>query len=161
MTTDVFSPTKRSEVMAAIRGRGNKSTEVAFAKAMRKAGITGWRRHISFRLHFNSRGTASHKRKITTRVIRPDFTFREQRLVIFVDGCFWHQCPIHSTKPKQNASFWAEKLAANAARDKATNKAFKKRGWRVMRVWEHELDSVDAVLRRLRRRLRRAEAKSL
>lgn len=151
--TDVFSSAKRSEVMAAIRGKGNKSTEEALITAMGKAGITGWRRHIAFTLakpvSKNNAPFASQRR----RVVRPDFTFRQQRLIVFVDGCYWHKCPLHQTKPKQNAGFWADKLAGNVARDKATNHALRKKGWSVMRIWEHELATADLVIRRLRRRL--------
>lgn len=157
MATDVFTVAKRSEVMASIRGKGNKSTEEALAKAMRRAGITGWRRHMAFRLQPSPYECVALGSRNRIRVIRPDFTFRQQRLVVFVDGCFWHQCPIHRTEPKQNAAFWANKLAANVARDNATDKALRKKGWRVMRVWEHELACVDSVLRRLRRRLSSAE----
>jgi DNA mismatch endonuclease (patch repair protein) len=151
--TDVFSSTKRSEVMAAIRGKGNKSTEEALITAMRKAGITGWRRHIAFKLVRPVLKNGAPSAGLRRRVVRPDFTFRRQRLIVFVDGCYWHKCPIHQTKPKQNADFWADKLAGNVARDKATNYALRKKGWSVMRIWEHELATADLVIRHLRRRL--------
>jgi DNA mismatch endonuclease (patch repair protein) len=106
--------------MSRIRGRGNKDTEVALARLFRKHGISGWRRH--------------HK-----IFGKPDFAFRKVRLAVFVDGCFWHACPRHATKPKNNHLFWRKKLAANKARDQLVGRTLRKAGWRVMRIWEHEL----------------------
>ena len=72
---------------------------------------------------------------------------------MFVDGCFWHGCPRHGAKPKQNRAFWARKLAANAARDRLVTRELRKRGWRVVRIWEHALRPKEAgrTLGRLRR----------
>lgn len=67
-----------------------------------------------------------------------DIAFTKWRVAIFVDGCFWHGCPIHGTSPKSNASFWREKIAANVARDEDTNRRLEEMGWRVVRIWEHE-----------------------
>lgn len=71
---DVFTTAKRSEVMSRIKGRGNKETELVLVRLFRAEGITGWRRHAAL-------------------VGRPDFAFRAERVVVFVDGCFWHMCP--------------------------------------------------------------------
>jgi DNA mismatch endonuclease (patch repair protein) len=71
--------------------------------------------------------------------VRPDFVFRNLRLAVFVDGCFWHACPIHATKPRNNAAFWRKKLSANRARDRKVNRTLRATGWGVLRVWEHEL----------------------
>ncbi len=150
---DVFTPEKRSEVMSAIRGRGNKSTELLLANAMRKAGITGWRRHVVFKLDLQRTGHEVTSGKRRPSAIRPDFTFRKERLVVFVDGCFWHRCPLHQTVPKNNAEFWATKLDSNVVRDKAVNAAFRCKGWSVMRIWEHELKTAEQTIRKLRRRL--------
>jgi DNA mismatch endonuclease, patch repair protein len=104
---DVFSKAKRSEVMSRIRGRGNKDTELALAKLLRRHRITGWRRH------FEIRKAESGKQKFK---VRPDFVFRRERLAVFVDGCFWHGCPKHATKPKNNRVFWRRKLDGNKRR---------------------------------------------
>ncbi len=56
-----------------------------------------------------------------------------------MDGCFWNACPTHATKPRDNAAFWREKLAANKARDRKVNRTLRAAGWRVLRIWEHEL----------------------
>jgi DNA mismatch endonuclease (patch repair protein) len=75
-----------------------------------------------------------------------DIAFPRQRLAIFVDGCFWHRCPVHSIPAKNNSAWWANKLAANVARDEQTTALLSAQGWRVVRVWEHE-DPVDAATR--------------
>lgn len=118
--SDVFTKAKRSEVMSRIRGRGNKATEIALARLLRLNKITGWRRHLPI---FG----------------KPDFTFPKHKLVIFVDGCFWHGCPKHSNMPVNNRPFWKRKLAANSLRDSLVIKTLRSRGWRVLRIWEHDL----------------------
>jgi len=118
--SDVFTKAKRSEVMSRIRGRGNKDTELALAKLLRRHGITGWRRNQPV---FG----------------KPDFVFRQVRLALFVDGCFWHGCPKHATKPANNRAFWRRKLSSNKTRDRLVTRTLWKTGWRVLRIWEHEL----------------------
>lgn len=68
---------------------------------------------------------------------RPDIVFLRHRVAVYVDGCFWHRCPIHATSPRANASFWTEKLDANVARDERMTALLKDAGWRVLRIWEH------------------------
>lgn len=118
--SDVFTKAKRSDVMSRIRGRGNKDTEVALAKLFRAHHITGWRRNQSV---FG----------------KPDFVFSKLHLAVFVDGCFWHGCPKHATKPKNNHAFWRRKFSANKKRDQLVNRTLRRTGWRVLRIWEHEL----------------------
>ena len=117
---DVFTKAKRSDVMSRIRGRGNKDTELALIRIFRAHRITGWRRH---RPVFG----------------KPDFVFPRLRIAVFVDGCFWHGCPQHATKPRNNAAFWQRKFTANKARDRLVTRTLRSRGWRVLRIWEHEL----------------------
>lgn len=130
---DVFSKRKRSAVMAAIRSRGNKATELRLITIFRAHGITGWRRG-------------------STLPGRPDFVFRTRRLAVFVDGCFWHGCPIHGTRPKTNAAFWRRKISTNRTRDRLVTRTLRARGWLVVRIWEHELRrrTEARLLRRLR-----------
>ncbi|EME14427.1 very short patch repair endonuclease [Rhodococcus triatomae] len=83
---------------------------------------------------------------------RADLVFPGERVAVFVDGCFWHSCPEHATSPKNNADWWAEKLAGNVARDRDTDTRLAAAGWTVVRVWEHEnpmvaADAVEAALR--------------
>jgi len=136
--SDVFSTKKRSEVMSRIRGRGNVTTEMAMIAIFREAGIKGWRRHVEMRprLAPEDRSRAAKRGRIR---VRPDFIFRRARLALFIDGCFWHGCPQHATKPRQNAEFWSLKLQANVQRDAAHTRALVLAGWRVLRIWEHEL----------------------
>jgi DNA mismatch endonuclease (patch repair protein) len=69
---------------------------------------------------------------------RADLLFRGARVAVFVDGCYWHSCPEHGTKPKANAPWWSDKLAANVARDRETDQRLAAAGWLSIRVWEHE-----------------------
>ena len=144
---DIFTKKKRSEVMSRIRSRGNRDTELALVKLLRAMKVTGWRRHASLK------GKGKSEKEKESRV-RPDFVFPKLRVAVFVDGCFWHGCPRHGTRPKGNASFWKEKLERNMARDRAQTRALKRAGWRVLRIWEHELARKNEA--RLRRRLERA-----
>jgi len=127
---DVFTKARRSEVMSRIRGRGNRDTELALAKLLRRHGITGWRRHQAV---FG----------------KPDFVFRSLRFAVFVDGCFWHGCQKHSNLPMNNRVFWKKKLTNNLMRDKAVNRKLRKSGWRVIRIWEHQLHDETRVIERL------------
>jgi len=70
---------------------------------------------------------------------KPSVIFPELKLAVFVDGCIWHGCPKHGTRPKQNAKFWRDKIAGNKACDRRVNRLLRKRGWTVVRIWEHEL----------------------
>ncbi len=69
---------------------------------------------------------------------RADLVFARERVAVYVDGCFWHGCPLHATTPKANAKWWREKLAANVERDRDTDKRLVDAGWAVVRIWEHE-----------------------
>ena len=135
---DIFSKRKRSAVMSAIHSRGNRSTELRLIAFFRVHAITGWRR-----------GSALPG--------RPDFVFPRLKLAVFVDGCFWHGCPLHGTQPKTNAAFWRDKIARNRARDRLVSRALRARGWCVLRVWEHQLQrkSEGSLLSRLNRALHR------
>ena len=73
-----------------------------------------------------------------------DIVFTRKRIAVFVDGCFWHSCPIHATSPKTNSTFWRAKLEANVARDADTTARLRAAGWTVLRYWEHQ-DSSDVA----------------
>lgn len=73
-----------------------------------------------------------------------DILFPRLRLAVFVDGCYWHRCPLHATAPRTNAHWWAAKLERNVERDADTNLRLAEAGWTVLRFWEHE-DSVDSA----------------
>lgn len=71
------------------------------------------------------------------RKTRVDIAFPRERLAVFVDGCFWHQCPVHGSVPKANSQYWRPKLARNVARDEVVISGLTAAGWDVLRVWEH------------------------
>lgn len=85
-----------------------------------------------------------HVRVLTKPRRVADVAFSGPRVAVFVDGCFWHGCPIHATWPKQNAEFWRAKIMANQERDRNTGERLRAEGWRVVRVWEHERPTVAA-----------------
>ena len=70
--------------------------------------------------------------------VKPDVVFTKKRLAVFVDGCFWHRCPIHGTEPVVNTSYWEPKLMRNVVRDRRVDEALSSAGWQVIRIWEHE-----------------------
>lgn len=132
---DIWTQSKRSEVMSRIKGRGNKATELRLIGIFKAHRITGWRRHWPLEG-------------------KPDFVFPKLKLAVFVDGCFWHGCPLHATQPKSNSDFWQTKLARNRARDRFVTRTLRTHGWKVLRIWEHELAKKNE--KRLAARLRRA-----
>ncbi|PHV68458.1 very short patch repair endonuclease [Williamsia muralis] len=69
---------------------------------------------------------------------RGDIVFTRPRVVVFIDGCFWHGCPVHATQPKNNVEWWRKKLDANMDRDRRNSAALESLGWGVLRFWEHE-----------------------
>jgi DNA mismatch endonuclease (patch repair protein) len=71
------------------------------------------------------------------RRVRPDIVFTRRKVAVFVDGCFWHACPEHGSKPKNNEWYWSPKLLKNVQRDELNNTALTVAGWTVIRVWEH------------------------
>jgi DNA mismatch endonuclease (patch repair protein) len=72
------------------------------------------------------------------RPILVDVAFTKLKLAIFVDGCFWHACPLHGTVPRANPSYWPPKLRRTVERDRATSTRLERAGWAVLRFWEHE-----------------------
>jgi DNA mismatch endonuclease (patch repair protein) len=116
---DVFSKKKRSVVMSGIRSKGNRSTEQAFKALLKDFGVSGWRRHYP----------------ITGK---PDFAFPAVKIAVFIDGCFWHQCPLcfDGHIPKHNQEYWIAKLARNKARDARIGRCLRDSGWRVFRIRE-------------------------
>ncbi len=79
-----------------------------------------------------------HRRPLAGIRRTADIVFPRKRVAIFVDGCFWHGCPVHGTAPKTNADWWAAKLDRNKERDADTDRLLAEAGWTVVRIWEHE-----------------------
>lgn len=136
---DCFSTEKRSQVMAQIKSKGTQpETRLGALLAL-------WLPNEEI-LHA--------PKEI---VGRPDFVLPSRKIAIFLDGCFFHGCPLHYREPKQNSEYWIAKIARNNLHDKAVTKQLKAEGWRVIRIWEHELRTAKMVGRnRIRRRVRYA-----
>lgn len=124
--------------MSRVMGGGNCATELRLIQVMRRHSIKGWRRKASV---FGN----------------PDFVFTKVRLAVFVDGCFWHCCPLHGGVPASNAEFWRLKLDRNRARDRLVTRTLIASDWRVVRIWQHELSAANERL--LVRRLKIALSK--
>jgi DNA mismatch endonuclease (patch repair protein) len=119
---DWLSREQRSRNMASIKSKGNASTEQAFVQLLRAAQISGWRRHLPL-------------------PGKPDFTFRSHRIVVFIDGCFWHRCPRCYRLPEENREYWKAKALMNRRRDRRSARELRSLNWQVLRVWEHSLKS--------------------
>jgi DNA mismatch endonuclease (patch repair protein) len=107
--------------------RANKRTDTKPEMALRRA---LHRRGLRYR--------KDYRLDLDGARVRPDIAFTARRVAVFVDGCFWHACPEHGTKPASNTWYWGPKLARNVERDRAADVALAAAGWRVVRVWEHE-----------------------
>ena len=118
--SDIFSKEKRSQVMKAVKSKNAKTTELKMLQIFKTSHIIGWRR------------TYPMKGK-------PDFVFPKKRVVVFVDGCFWHGHDCRNVTPKENSDFWDKKRAYNRAHDKEVTMLLMAKGWKVIRIWECEL----------------------
>lgn len=125
----------RSEQMARIKG-----VHTAPERVLRSA---LWRAGLRYRLYARA------------PIGRPDVVFPNQRVAVFIDGCFWHGCPQHYVRPRSREEFWAAKLASNVDRDRQQTMQLEALGWRVIRVWEHTVfEQCAEVVERVRDALR-------
>ncbi len=135
---DPLSTKQRSSLMSRVRSRGNRSTEVAVEEVLRTHRIRGWVKHPHDVLG------------------RPDFYFPKDMLAIFVDGCFWHRCRrCARSVPSNRHLFWLNKIAQNVRRDERIRRTLRRRGYSVMRIWEHSIPHQRTWLARMRRMLDR------
>lgn len=96
-----------------------------------------WSAGLRYRLRGNLKG-------------KPDVVFIGRKVAVFVDGCFWHSCPVHATKPKTNAEFWRQKILRNVERDQQVTRSLTSDGWIVLRFWEHEVErALEDVVRKV------------
>ena len=116
---DKFDKQTRSAIMSKIKGK-NTSLEVNFRKLLWKDGLRG------YRLHCKLPG-------------KPDVVFTKKKVAVFIDGCFWHKCPKCYKEPKSRKKYWLPKITNNAMRDRKNIQMLKKEGFRVIRLWEHEI----------------------
>lgn len=124
------SSQQASRRMAKVRQK-DTGTEMALRKELHRRGL---RYRVDYTVLKQPRRVA-------------DVVFPGLKIAIFVDGCFWHGCPVHATWPKQNAEFWRQKIETNRLRDVDTNSRLLDTGWTVLRFWEHEppIEAADAV----------------
>jgi len=116
---DRLSTEERSHLMSLIRSKGT-TPEIRLRKAL-------WIAGLRYRLKNRLPG-------------KPDIIFPTAKVAVFVDGCFWHGCPIHGRVPKSNQDFWLKKFTCNIARDIAAEAALTAQGWLALRFWEHEVE---------------------
>jgi len=115
--------------MARVRSKDTDS-EIRLRKVL-------WQKGLRYRVRFKLPGT-------------PDIAFVKKRVAVFVDGCFWHGCPVHYRAPMSNAEFWTEKLRINVNRDRLADSRLNEMGWAVVRVWAHEVnDDISQVIQRI------------
>lgn len=131
---DTVDRATRSRIMAAVKSKGNRSTERKLRMRLAQRGIGGWRLHAA-----DLPGT-------------PDFTFDREKVAVFVDGCFWHGCPRCCRMPQANADYWMTKIEGNKRRDRSVDRKLKQMGWKVARLWEHQIrnDPAKALARIVR-----------
>jgi len=142
---DVLTPEQRRKNMRAIR-RDSTGPELTLRRSL-------WKRRLRF---FTTRGW----KRLTGSALpgSPDLIFPSSRLVVFVDGCFWHGCPLHYVEPEHNREFWSMKLEKNRLRDACVGRQLEAQGWKVIRIWEHQItrqtidQTVDEIARHIQER---------
>jgi DNA mismatch endonuclease (patch repair protein) len=117
--TDVHTQEQRTYNMSRIRAK-NTGPEVKLRKLLFARGTRG------YRIHFDLPG-------------KPDIVFTRKKIAIFIDGCFWHKCPVCFQEPETRKEFWMKKIQSNIERDKKVDGQLTTDGWTVMRIWEHEI----------------------
>lgn len=116
---DLHTKEQRSYNMSHIKGK-DTMLEVKFRKKLFSKGLRGYR--LNYKL-----------------IGKPDLAFPKKKIVVFIDGCFWHKCPKCFKSPESNKDFWTKKIDGNLERDKKVNHILKENGWTVIRIWQHEI----------------------
>jgi len=133
---DIVSKKQRSYMMSKIKGKNTKP-EILLRRHLWASGMRGYR--------------------VNAKILgKPDIWFPRKKLAIFVDGCFWHMCPLCYMEPKSNQRFWREKMRRNVLRDKEVTRRLQKQGITVLRIWEHSLNTqlpniTKSILRNLKK----------
>jgi DNA mismatch endonuclease Vsr len=130
---DTFTRKERSEIMRRVHSAKNASTERVILAALRSRHIAGWK--------LRPRGLPGS----------PDIFFPVARLAVFLDGCFWHGCPSCFRAPSTRTQYWGPKIAKNRQRDRRVTCTLRRKGYRVLRLWEHQIRTGEATHRLLRR----------
>ena len=118
---DTFNRNVRSSIMTAVKSTHNQSTERKVRSSLASRGIKNWKMHFA------------------ELPGKPDFVFPARKLAVFVDGCFWHGCPRCYRRPKTSRAYWDRKVIRNSQRDRRNFAVIRRKGWRVIRIWEHQL----------------------
>lgn len=122
--SDVLTKAQRSYNMSKIRS-SNTSSELKFRKQFKDLGFKYQQNNIYG---------------------KPDFFNKQEKIAIFIDGCFWHKCQYHFKVPSTNTDFWMKKINKNVQRDKVVTKRLKKEGYRVIRIWEHQIKANSKIV---------------
>ena len=117
--TDILTPSQRKYNMSRIRGK-NTGPEIKLRKLLWTQGVRG------YRIHYKLPG-------------KPDIIFTKKKIAIFIDGCFWHKCPVCFQEPETRKEFWMKKINSNVERDLKNTRQLEDDGWTVLRFWEHEI----------------------
>ena len=117
--SDTVSKKRRSEIMSKVKSKDSK-IEIEFRKAL-------WRK--GFRYSKNSPKYFG----------KPDLILKKYKTAVFIDSCFWHGCKKHCRIPTTKKDYWIPKIEKNKQRDKKVNRHYRKIGWKIIRIWEHEI----------------------
>lgn len=126
---DVLTKRQRSYNMSMIRAKNTKP-ELILRKLISASGLRGCKPHYSL-------------------AGKPDIVFPKRKIAVFIDGCFWHKCPKCFIKPVTRKKFWKNKIDSNVKRDKVVSRTLRKKGWKVLRIWEHELKNEKIIKRKI------------
>lgn len=128
---DVFNKQKRSEIMSHIRSKNTKAEIIVFKELNRRG--------VYFQKHYKKAAGS------------PDIALPRKKIAIFIDGDFWHGYRFNSFKDRLPKKYWLEKIESNIKRDKRNRRLLRKDGWRVLRVWEHELkkNKIDSTIHKI------------
>jgi DNA mismatch endonuclease (patch repair protein) len=125
--SDNLKPDDRKRTMQAVKSKGTRLEKRLFAM-LAGTGISGWKKHPK-----NIPG-------------KPDLVFPDQKIVIFIDGCFWHGCPYCCRKlPETNPEYWKRKIDRNVELAESYNEQLRRDGWIVIRIWEHEIADKEKI----------------
>ena len=127
---DNLTKEQRQKNMRAIQCRDTK-IEVLVCKAL-------WNNGIRYR------------KNVKTLPGKPDIAIKKFKIVIFLDSCFWHKCPLHFKRPKSNLEYWDKKITRNVERDKEVNNFYIDNDWHILRVWEHQLKNKKEIERTIK-----------
>ena len=140
LMVDSLTKKQRRLCMSRIRGR-NTGPELRLRKAL-------WSHGLRYRVKNRLPG-------------KPDFVFPGIKLAVFVDGCFWHGCPEHYQIPDDNKNFWQNKIKRNIQRDRQVEIQLKNEGWKIIRIWEHDIrKSLDKCVKSLKRIVLKAKPRT-